>query len=169
MKKDKKPGKAGSASGGKTDYKDAYLRASADYQNLVKEMEKKKKEWVEYANRNLLADLIPVIEHFYQGLKYIPAEHNKADWMIGFQQIKKQLDEFMETNGLKRMETVGEKFDPDLHEAVGKREEEAAEWDQIIEEVMGGYTLHNKVVQPAKVIVAIKLLKPFDDEGKIKK
>lgn len=136
------------------DYKDAWIRATADYQNLKKEMETKRSEWVDYANQGLLEDLIPVIEHFHQGLKYIPKEHQKADWMVGFQQIKKQLDEFMKDKGIKRIKTAGEKFNPDFHEAVSHRKEEGKETDEILEEVMGGYELNGKVLQPAKVIVA---------------
>lgn len=135
------------------DYKDAWMRATADYQNLQKEMEAKRKEWVDYANQGLLEDLIPVIENFYQGLKYIPEEYRNKDWMIGFQQIQKQLEGFMESKGITRIKTVGEKFDPDLHEAVDHKES-AEESDTILEEVMGGYKLNGKVVQVAKVIVA---------------
>lgn len=136
------------------DYKDAYIRAQADYQNLIKENEKKQTEWIEFANLGLLTDLIPVIEHFHQGMKYVPEDQQKENWFVGFQQIKKQLDEFMIGNHLERMETIGKMFDPALHDAVGKRKEEDKDTDMILEEVMGGYTLHGKVVQPAKVIVA---------------
>ena len=136
------------------DYKEAYIRAQADYQNLIKENEKKKGEWIEFANLGLMFDLIPVIEHFHQGMKYVPEDQRKENWFVGFQQIKKQLDEFMIGNHLERMETVGRMFDPALHDAMGKRKEEGKDTDIILEEVMGGYTLHGKVVQPAKVIVA---------------
>jgi len=135
------------------DYKDAWMRATADYQNLQKEMDSKRSEWVNYANEGLLEDLIPVIENFYQGLKYIPKEHQNADWMIGFQQIQKQIESFMESKGIKRIKTVGEKFDPELHEAVNRKESEE-ESDAILEEVMGGYQLNGKVLQVAKVVVA---------------
>ena len=135
------------------DYKDVYLRARADYENLLKEQEKKRKEWVEFANLGLLQDLIPVIEHFHQGMKYVPADVKTENWMIGFAQIKKQLDAFMAGNNLERMVAVGKQFDSMRHEAVGKRSEKEKQPDEILEEVMGGYLLHGKVVQPAKVIV----------------
>jgi len=135
------------------DYKESFVRAQADYQNLLKETEKKRKEWVEFANLGLLTDLIPVIEHFYQGLKYVPEEQKKENWFVGFAQIKKQLDEFADTNGLKRMEVIDKLFDPQMHEAVGQRQEEGKKPGMILEEIMGGYTLHGKVIQPAKVII----------------
>lgn len=136
------------------DYKEAWMRATADYKNLKKDLTEMQAEYVKYANEKMLHDLLPVIEHFHQGLKYIPEEHKSADWMMGFQQIKKQLDDFMEKNHLARIETVGKQFDAKLHEAMSARAEEGKESGEILEEVMGGYTLNDKVIQAARVIVA---------------
>lgn len=136
------------------DYKDAWMRVRADYENLQKEAARKQEEFVKFANENLLTDLISVIEHFHQGLRYIPEDLKNADWMVGFTQIKKQLDEFMQRQGLERIETTGQKFDPQLHEAVDKRQQDGVEPDTVILEVMGGYKLNGKLIQPAKVIIA---------------
>lgn len=136
------------------DYKEAWIQMTADYQNIKKEMEHKKTEYTQYANQRLLEQLVPVIEHFHQGLKYIPEEHAKADWMIGFQQIKKKMDEFMDINGLERLKTVGEQFDPKIHEAVTNRKDKSAKSGTILEEMMGGYKLKGKLIIPARVIVA---------------
>lgn len=136
------------------DYKDAWLRVQADYQNLLKETAKKQADYARYANEELLKDLLPVAEHFSQGLKYIPAEHHKADWMIGFSQIKKMLDEFLQKQGVERIQTVGEMFNPEIHEAVANRKEEGKESGTILEEVSGGYKLNGKIVLTPKVIVA---------------
>lgn len=136
------------------DYKDAFIRAQADYQNLVKEMGRKQEDWAKFANATLLTSLLPVIEHFHQGMKYVPEEQQQADWFVGFEQIKKQLDEFMVSNGLERLETVGQGFNPELHQSVGTRAEKGMKSNQILEEVQGGYTLHDKLIQPARVIIA---------------
>ena len=124
------------------------------YQNLKKEMLDKQTEYVKYANRNMLEDLLPVIEHFHQGLKYVPEEVKSESWMQGFEQIKKQLDEFMGKNGLEKIPTVGEQFDPSLHEAMQNKVEEGKAPGEILSEVMGGYKLNGKLLQPARVIVA---------------
>lgn len=137
-----------------TDYKEAWIRARADYENLKKDTEKKKQEWVDFANLGLLVDLVPVIEHFNQALKYIPEEEKDADWIKGIEQIKKQLEEFMDKQGLRPIETVGQQFDTNLHEAIGTKKDEKAESGTIVEEVSGGYTLNGKLIQVAKVIVA---------------
>jgi molecular chaperone GrpE len=136
------------------DYKDAYLRATADYQNLKKEVAQMQSQYVKFANEKMLGDLLPVIEHFHQGLKYVPKELQTENWMVGFHQIQKQLNDFMEKNGLERIETVGKQFDASLHEAMTSRSEEGKESGEILEEVMGGYKLNDKVIQAARVIVA---------------
>lgn len=136
------------------DYKEAWIRATADYQNLQKEMEAKRKEWVNYANMGLLRDLLPVIDHYKQALNHIPEEQKEQDWVKGIIQIKKQLDEFMKNVHLEEIPSVGEKFDPELHEAIGRQKSEDAESDHIINEVSGGYKLNGKVIMAAKVIVS---------------
>ncbi len=136
------------------DYKDAYLRATADYQNLKKEVAQMQAQYVKFANEKMLGDLLPVIEHFHQGLKYVPKELQTENWMVGFHQIQKQLNDFMDKNGLERIETVGKQFDASVHEAMTSRSEEGKESGEVLEEVMGGYKLNDKVIQAARVIVA---------------
>jgi len=136
------------------DYKDAYIRATADYQNLKRDVEQMKSQYVKFANEKMLGDLLPVIEHFHQGLKYVPKDLQTENWMVGFHQIQKQLEEFMEKNGLERIKTVGQQFDANLHEAMTAKPAEGKESGEILEEVMGGYKLNDKVIQAARVIVA---------------
>lgn len=135
------------------DYKDQLMRCLADYDNLKKEMVSKQQEWSEYASKSLLRDLIPVIEHFKTGLRYIPEEYKKADWLIGFMQIEKQLQEFMAKNGLEEVKTIGEKFNPEEHEAIGVKASDQAS-DTVIEEISTGFKLKGKVLKPARVIVS---------------
>jgi len=136
-----------------TDYKEAWMRCLADYDNLKKEMVLKQASWTQSANERMLTDLIPVFEHFKKALLYIPQDQQDQDWIKGIVQIKKQMDEFMNKNQLIEIKTVGEVFNTEIHEAVASVESDAPT-DQIIEEVSGGYTLNNKVVQVAKVIVS---------------
>lgn len=136
------------------DYKDAWMRARADYENFKRETEAKRSELAAYAKAGILMDLIPVIGHFKQALRYIPAEQQKLDWVVGIKQIQKLLHDFMDRHDMKEIETVGHAFDPTRHEAVGKRKQEGVAADQIVEEVSPGFTLGGQVIQVAKVIVA---------------
>lgn len=135
------------------DYKDAWIRARADYQNFKKETETRRAEMAQYAKAGLLMDLLPVISHFKQALRYIPQDQQKVDWVVGVKQIQKLFEEYLAKQEMKEIKTVGEQFDASKHEAVGKKKSDAPE-GQIIEEVAPGYMMNDQVVQVAKVIVS---------------
>jgi molecular chaperone GrpE len=136
------------------DYKEAWMRARADYENFRREVEGKRAELAAYAKAGILVDILPVVQHFKQALKYVPEEQQKEAWVVGVKQIQKLMDDFLARHDMKEIETVGKPFDPTRHEAVGKRKQEGVETDVILEEVSSGYTLGGQVIQVAKVIVA---------------
>ncbi|MDX9893351.1 MAG: nucleotide exchange factor GrpE [Patescibacteria group bacterium] len=136
------------------EYLDGWKRAKADYSNFKKEQDKRIENIVQFANAGLLAELLPIFDHFKLAIKHVTQDQVKQDWVLGFIHIKKQFDEFLGRLGIKEIETVGQKFDPQFHEAVSHEEYEGFEPDIIFEEVKAGYTLHDKVINPAKVKVA---------------
>lgn len=77
-----------------------------------------------------------------------------TDWFEGIKHIKSQLDKFLKDRGVAEIKTIGEKFNPELHEAVSKRKVEGTESDIILEEVSSGYKMNGKVIMPAKVVVS---------------
>ena len=145
------PAKAGETN---VDYKEAWMRARADYENFKRETDAKRAELAAYAKVGILVDLLPVIAHFKQALKYIPAEQQKVAWVVGVKQIQKLMEDFLARHDMKEIETVGKPFDPSRHEAVGKRKVAGTPSDTIVEEVSPGYVLAGQVMQVAKVIVA---------------
>lgn len=146
------------------EYLDGWKRAQADYQNLIKESEEKRKDYVKYANANLIVDLLPILDNFKAAFNQIPENENDSPWVVGFGYIKKQLEDFLQQNGVECIKTVGEQFDACLHEAVENSvepiHESSSDSDankagegEIIKEIRSGYTLNKKVVQVAKVVV----------------
>ncbi len=142
----------------KKDYKDMYLRALADYDNLKKDTEKQKQDWIRFANTNLITEVLPVLDNFKVAIKHIPDNEKSSSWVVGVKHIQDQLQKALEGNGVKEIKTIGEKFNPEMHEAVvvddvdvGKIE--AIESGSIFKEIKPGYTLHGKVVSHAKVVV----------------
>ncbi|MFA5358942.1 MAG: nucleotide exchange factor GrpE [Patescibacteria group bacterium] len=136
------------------DYKNKWLRAVADYQNLKKDTIKEKEDWIKFANAGLVLELIPILNNFKEATKHIPVDQQKLDWVVGIFHIKKQLEDVLKNIGIEDMKTVGEKFNPEFHEAVSQREEKGVDPDQVIEEVRPGYTMHGKVIEAAKVVVS---------------
>ncbi|MBT4120688.1 MAG: nucleotide exchange factor GrpE [Candidatus Magasanikbacteria bacterium] len=137
----------------KTDeYKTGWARAQADYQNLVKETEKNRSEWAQYSERQILEEFIPVYDNFKLAFA---AERKESDegWIKGIEYIMKQFGKVLEDRGVIEIRTVGETFDPELHEAISEEESDKEE-GEILKEVAVGYKMGNKVIRPAKVVVA---------------
>src|SRR3989344_1863613 len=136
------------------EYLDGWKRARADYQNYKKETEKKTAEMIQFANASLVAELLPIYNHFKLALAHVPEDQKKVEWVIGFEHIYRQLTDFLKNLGIEEIKTVSEKFNPDIHEAVAHEAKDGFAADMIFAEVSPGYTLHGTVVVPAKVKVA---------------
>jgi molecular chaperone GrpE len=136
------------------EYLDGWKRATADYQNLQKEIAKEKQEIIKYANANLILSLLPVVDHFAMARTAIPEDQKTAQWVLGIEHIYRQLLDLLKCEGITKMETAGTPFDPLQHEAVGTRKQEGIHGGQILEETRSGYEYHGKVIQPAQVIIA---------------
>ncbi|MBU1131630.1 nucleotide exchange factor GrpE [Patescibacteria group bacterium] len=135
------------------EYLNGWKRAQADYQNLLKESERKNMEFVKYANSELIIQLLPILDNFKAAFKQIPEAEKESAWVVGFSYIKKQLEDLLRENGVEEIKTIGAAFDYNEHEAVGHAEKEEMESGEIVEEKKAGYKLNGKVIQAAKVVV----------------
>lgn len=117
-------------------------RALADYQNLEKRIALEKQEWIKLANKDLLLRLLPGLDNLMLAEKHTNDEGVKLS-------IKHFLDIFIEI-GVKKIETVGQDFNPELMEAVAAIE--GAE-GKVLEEARTGYTLFDMILRPAQVVV----------------
>ncbi|MFH1713056.1 MAG: nucleotide exchange factor GrpE [Candidatus Jacksonbacteria bacterium] len=129
-------------------------RARADYANLKKDIEKDRSEFVKFANESLILELVPIFDNFREAMLHIPDEQKTADWVIGIEQIKKQMNDFLKNLGVEIYGKEGEQFDPNLYEALDEVKQEAVEANKIVKLVKVGYKLHGKVIKPGQVIVA---------------
>lgn len=147
------------------EYLNGWKRAKADYINLQKEKEKERKEIVEFANAALIAELLPVYSNLKKAVAHIDTlintnntnvSTNIKNWAEGVKLIKRQWSDIFKVVGIEEIKTVGEKFNPEFHEAVKKSEEpkEEGKEDIIVEEVEPGYMFKGKVIYPAKVAIS---------------
>lgn len=135
------------------EYKNLAVRATADYRNLQRESDQRVQNMRQFATDQLLTELCPLVDYFDSALAAIPDEQKDQSWIQGVQHIQDYLMKILKDNNVERMQTAGQLFDPNLHEAVG--EEESGQPDQtIIREAQAGFTLHSKVIRHAKVIVS---------------
>lgn len=143
------------------EYKAGWQRAQADYQNLKKEIDNMRSEWVRMSEQQILEDFLPVYDNFCKAFSMDNTnehsstnntDNNWQNWKQGIEYIMKQYWKVLQDHGVEQIKTVGEMFDPCLHEAVG--EEDGEEEGKILKEVEAGYVMKGKVIKPAKVIVA---------------
>lgn len=139
------------------EYKLGWQRALADYKNLQKETNEKKSEWAHMSEQFILEEFIPVYDNFKKA--FVCKDQGtwtkeQENWIMGIKYIMKQFWDVLKVHQIEEIKTVGEKFDPKLHETAGEEEIEGKESGIIIREVDGGYTMGGRVMKVARVIVA---------------
>lgn len=133
---------------------DDYLRLMAEYDNYRKRTLKEKSELIKNGGEKTIRDLLPVIDDFDIALKNIPDSEEIKSFKEGISMIHNKFTEFLNRNGVKEIVTANAKFDDDFHEAIAivpsDKEEDKG---NIIECVKKGYTLNDKVIRHATVVV----------------
>lgn len=132
-----------------------YKRALADYQNLRKQTEAEKQEFVKYANENLLSEILPAYSHLNTALVHAGNEKNGQNGLEeGLRHVVKQFEEVLSRFGVEMIRTKNEKFDHLTMEALDKKATSDKDMDGMVaEEMKPGFILNGKVIEPAKVAV----------------
>jgi len=138
------------------DYKDRWLRATAEAQNMRRRFERERSDVISNANERLLLRILPVLDDVELAFANIPADLNEQDqkWVSGFALIQRKLSNTLMSEGISAIEAEGQEFDPALHEAITHEAAEGYQTNQIIGEVRKGYKLGERVLRPALVRVA---------------
>lgn len=130
----------------------ALQRERADAVNLRRRHEAEISQLRTRVKADVVQELLPVIDNFERALKHVPKNLENDDYVKGVQAVVKQFEQTLEQMGVTRIKTVGEHFDPNLHEAVGMEEGDGKQ--QIIsEEMQAGYKLGDEVIRHAMVKV----------------
>ena len=134
-----------------------YLRQLADVDNVKKRLQREKEEFRQYAAEQVIRALLPIVDSLDQALVAVDKQSDPQAVIRGIHLIYRQVLGLLEREGVRRIPTVGEPFDPHQHEAVAQVEatDRAAD-GTVVEEVHVGYTMHGKVLRPAMVKVAKK-------------
>jgi molecular chaperone GrpE len=131
-----------------------YLRAQADFDNFRRRTLKEKEELTQYASLKLVGQLLPVMDNFQRALQTGGEGAESESFAKGVDMIYRQLSQVLEAEGLKPMESVGQPFDPELHQAIMQVESEEHEDGIIVEVIQPGYVMKDKVIRPAMVKVS---------------
>lgn len=140
----------------KAELEDRYLRKHADFENYRKRMTKEKAEAAQYANADLMKELLDVLDNLQRAQESSHSENADMEAVCkGVDLIAQTLFSTLNSRGLQRMETVGKEFDPQLHQAIANSGDEDVEIPIVVEEYQAGYTLFDRVLRPAMVRVAM--------------
>lgn len=132
---------------------DRFLRLGAEFDNFKKRSERDRQVSVRFANESLLRDLLPVIDHLEQALLVVKVGEDDAI-VIGVKMVLKQFEDVLGRHGVKCFNAMGEQFDPSKHEAMAEQVDASVPAGQVIQEFQKGYFLHDRLVRPARVVVA---------------
>lgn len=135
-----------------------YLQA--DFDNYRKNFEKEKEHIINLANEALVKELLVIVDEFEHALKTMKEESDRK----GVELIQKNFLKILERYGLKKIECVGKKFDPFLHEVLLKEKSDKDD-GIVLEEIQKGYMLKSKVIRPSKVKVSEKIIEEKGEES----
>jgi molecular chaperone GrpE len=143
------------------DLRDKFARRQADFENFRKRVERERSETYNRATADLVTKLLPVLDNLRRALDTeASVEASESDefrhFLSGVDLIYKQLGALLETLGVTTVPSVGEPFDPHVHEAVVTEESDVHEPDTVLQEIVRGYRLGDKLLRPALVKVAVK-------------
>jgi molecular chaperone GrpE len=134
------------------DFRDRYVRTLADFENFRKRSERDKDDFRRYALVGVIRDLLPVLDNFERGLEH--AEEGD-EFHKGIALIYKQLFDVLQRHGLKPIAESGVRFDPNIHEAVVREEDPSVPSHTVAAVLQKGYFLHDRLLRPAMVKVAV--------------
>lgn len=130
-----------------------WQRTQADFQNFRRQTEEDRKKLIESANIDFMMQILPVLDNFQLAAKHAPKELENNNWAEGVKQIERQLENILSSEGLQRIATSGEEFNPYFHEAIEHVISSLPE-NEVVEEISAGYTFGDTVIRPAKVKVS---------------
>lgn len=134
---------------------EALQRERADAENLRRRHDEQIGSLQEMVKASIIQQLLPVIDNFDRALKHVPKDLEKNDYVKGVNAIVKQFEKTLETIGVSRIKTVGEQFNPRLHEAISMDEGDGNH-EVVAEELQAGYVLGDNVIRHAMVKVRME-------------
>jgi molecular chaperone GrpE len=137
------------------DYKDKYIRLLAEFENMRKRSERERIEFVKYANEELLASFLGVLDDLERSVVAAKTKHQDYDaFLKGIELVMARVYELLRKHQVRPIEAVGKKFDPHFHEPLMQEETDEAAEGMVMEEFQKGYMLGERVIRTSKVKVA---------------
>ena len=133
---------------------DKYLRLAAEFDNFKRRNAKERVELIQTAGRDVISDLLEIIDDYERAEKQLESSEDVQQIKEGISLIFSKLKNKLQAKGLKPMESINKEFNPDLHEAITEIPSPSEELKgKVLDEVVRGYYLNNKLIRHAKVVV----------------
>ena len=134
--------------------RDQVLRAMADFKNFRNRIETEKRTSMKFAAEKLATEILPVLDNFERTVAHLDKGATVESLRGGIGAVERQLRTVLENQGIRRIASVGMPFDTERHEALGFQESVEHAEGHVADEIEPGYTMHEKVIRPARVRVA---------------
>jgi molecular chaperone GrpE len=136
-------------------FRDLAMRSQADFENYKRRCAREKEEAIKYANTSLLEKLVSIVDHLELGLEAARGGGGeKSPIYSGMSLVLKQLQDLLAENGLQPIEAVGQKFDPNLHEAIAHEPSDDIPEGIVIRQTRRGYRFKDRLLRPSAVVVS---------------
>ena len=136
------------------EYKDKFLRVSAEFDNFRKRTVKEKESLYSDGKASAVAEFLPLADNMERALEAISADSDRDSIAEGMEKIAKQLSDILKSLSVEEIAAVGEQFDPELHNAVMHIEDDEKDNNTVVEEFQKGYVMNGKVIRHSMVSVA---------------
>lgn len=135
-------------------FRDLALRSQADFDNFKKRAAREKEDAIKFANSSLLDRLVAIVDNFELGLAAAKNENPQSPILAGMGMVLKQLQDFLADNGLQPIAAEGQKFDPNLHEAIANEPSATVPEGNVVRQMRRGYKLKDRLLRPSTVVVS---------------
>jgi molecular chaperone GrpE len=134
--------------------KDQLLRTAADFDNFRKRARREADEASAQGRESMLRDLLPVFDNLERATTHADSAQDVQSFASGINMVLKQFQDTLRRLGIERLQSVGQGFDPNLHEAIQQLATTEFEPGSVAAEVQGGYRFGDRLIRPAMVVVA---------------
>jgi len=149
---------------------DRLLRVAAEFENYKKRAAREMNDFRKFANENFAKAMLPVIDSLDLAIESSSNDkHVDSSMVEGVNMTLKEILKVFEQFGVKRFESIGNTFDPSLHQAVMQEETKAYPDNTVSKELQKGYMIHDRLLRPAMVVVSKKITEPENRENSTQK
>jgi molecular chaperone GrpE len=146
------------------EYKDAYLRKAAEFENYKHRVDKEQGNLLKYAGEAVIKNILPVYDDLERSLDHISNENSFESLKKGLELVFEKFTKILNAQGVKKIEAKGKPFDVDLHEALMQQPAEGVDPHTVLEVIEQGYIYKDKVLRHAKVVVSAESISSHEKD-----